>query len=281
MHAGEPSVFFINSRTGWISRLSQVGDSRLLRTNDGGRHWTKVSDHFIQNMRFFNERVGVGDEFDGNTDRFARTTDGGHTWTTSALPGLKFASKVLFIDAEVGWIAGTNSLSDDLNGSVAMVLRTIDGGQHWASFQIPSQIGVADVRNMFFLNESLGWLLRGTTTTMALIFTSPPMVERLGVCTRIRRYKAPESGYLSFASSTPKSASPLAARTKSTLQWNGQRSAWPRSPRPVRQIRDNCSIQMMAANIGNPAHSMRGFTTARLWDRMVSNAAQAGTNRPS
>src|SRR6266851_764963 len=159
MHATEPSISFLDSNTGWISGMSADAASWVLRTNDGGRHWTQVSDHFIQNMQFVNERVAVGVEFDGTTDRFAKTTDGGHTWTFSALPGLKFASKVRFINPEVGWIAGTNNISDDLNGRVAVVLRTTDGGQHWASFQIPSQTGVAEVRDLFFLSESFGWLI--------------------------------------------------------------------------------------------------------------------------
>jgi photosystem II stability/assembly factor-like uncharacterized protein len=159
MHATEPSISFLDSKTGWISGMSPDTASWVLRTNDGGRHWTQVSDHFIQNMQFVNERLAVGDEFDGTSDRFAKTTDGGHTWTISALPGLKFASKVRFINPELGWIAGTNDISDDLNGRVAVVLRTTDGGHHWASFQIPSQTGVAEVRDLFFLNESFGWLI--------------------------------------------------------------------------------------------------------------------------
>lgn len=159
MHATEPSISFLNGKTGWISGMSPDAESWVLRTNDGGRHWTQVSDHFIQDMQFVNERVGVGDEFDGTASRFAKTIDGGHTWTTSALPGLKFASKVRFLNSDVGWVAGTNDISDELNGRVAVVLRTIDGGQHWATFHIPSQTGVAEVRDLFFLNESFGWLI--------------------------------------------------------------------------------------------------------------------------
>jgi photosystem II stability/assembly factor-like uncharacterized protein len=159
MHAIEPSISFLDSQTGWISGISPDATSWVLRTNDGGRHWTQVSDHFIQNMQFVNERLAVGDEFDGTASRFAKTTDGGKTWMISALPDLKFASKVRFINPQVGWVAGTNNISDDLNGRVAVVLRTTDGGQHWASFQIPSQTGVAEVRDLFFLNESCGWLI--------------------------------------------------------------------------------------------------------------------------
>lgn len=45
----------------------------------------------------------------------------------------------------------------------------------------------------------------------------------LGTCTPIRRYRIPEGGYPLFASSTPKSASPLAATTKSKRSWNLER----------------------------------------------------------
>ena len=159
MHATEPSISFLDSKTGWISGMSPDATSWVLRTNDGGRHWTQVSDHFIQDMQFLNEKVAVGNEFDGTASQFAKTIDGGHTWMVSALPGLKFISKVHFLNPEVGWIAGTNDISDDLKGRVAIVLRTTDGGAHWSSFQIASQTGVAEVRDLFFLNESLGWLI--------------------------------------------------------------------------------------------------------------------------
>jgi photosystem II stability/assembly factor-like uncharacterized protein len=159
MHATEPSISFLDGKTGWISGMGEDATSWVLRTDDGGRHWTQVSDHFIQNLQFVDKRVAVGDEFDGTTDRFAKTTDGGRSWTTYALPDMKFASKVHFLNPEVGWIAGINHISDDLNGSAAVVLRTTDGGRHWASFQIPSQTGVANVRDLFFLSESVAWLI--------------------------------------------------------------------------------------------------------------------------
>jgi photosystem II stability/assembly factor-like uncharacterized protein len=159
MHATEPSVSFVNSRTGWISGMSTEGSGRVLRTRDGGSHWTAVSDHFVQHMHFINASFGVGDEFDGRVDRFAKTSDGGRTWIASNAPGVKFINKVFFLTPDVGWIAGTNGLSDNVNGSVAVVLRTTDGGREWESSQIPSQTGVAEIRDLFFLNQSVGWMV--------------------------------------------------------------------------------------------------------------------------
>jgi len=159
MHAVEPSLSFLDGKVGWISGMGLDASPWVLRTRDAGSHWTKISDHFVQNMHFVDQKTGVGDEFDGNRNLFAKTTDGGRNWTTSTLPGVKFIHKVFFISPQVGWVAGTADISDDLNDRVAVVLRTTDGGRHWASSQVPSQEGVADIRDLYFLNESIGWLI--------------------------------------------------------------------------------------------------------------------------
>ena len=159
MHAAEPSISFLNEKTGWISGMSVDASAWVLRTNDAGSHWRMQSEHFIQGMQFINPLIGVGSEFDGTTSGFAKTSDGGRTWKRSAVPDVKFIGKVFFITPEVGWIAGTNELSEDLDGRVAFVLRTTDGGRTWKSCQIPSDSGVADIKDLFFLNESDGWLI--------------------------------------------------------------------------------------------------------------------------
>ena len=159
MHATEPSISFLNEKTGWISGMRLDGSTWVLRTDDAGSHWRMLSEHFIQNMQFINSRVGMGSELDGPTSGFAKTSDGGRTWTHSAVPDVKFIDKVFFITPEVGWIAGTNELSEHLNGRVAVVLRTTDGGRTWKSCQIPSDRGVADIRDLFFLDDSDGWLI--------------------------------------------------------------------------------------------------------------------------
>ncbi len=111
------------------------------------------SEHFIQPMQFINSHVGVGSELDGAASKFVKTSDGGRTWTRSAVPDLKFIWKVFFITPEVGWIAGTN------DRRAGFVLRTTDGGRSWKSSQIPSDADVADIRDLYFSDDSNGWLI--------------------------------------------------------------------------------------------------------------------------
>jgi photosystem II stability/assembly factor-like uncharacterized protein len=159
MHATEPSISFVSEKIGWISGMSMDASTWVLRTDDAGSHWRMLSEHFIQNMQFINPLIGVGSEFDGEKSEFAKTLDGGRTWNRLTLPDVKFIGKILFISPEVGWIAGTNELAEDLNGRVAYVLRTTDGGRSWKSSQIPSDKGVADIRDLFFVSASEGWLI--------------------------------------------------------------------------------------------------------------------------
>ena len=184
--------------------MSMEASSWVLRTDDAGGHWRMLSEHFIQNMQFINPLIGVGSEFDGTTSGFTKTSDGGHTWNRSAVPDVKFISKILFLTPEIGWIAGTNELSNNLNGRVAFVLRTTDGGRSWKSCQIPAKSGVADIQDLFFLNASDGWLVTWISIMKGRIFFKPRMAERHGCYTLIRRYRARENGYPLFAFSTSK-----------------------------------------------------------------------------
>src|ERR1039458_3211158 len=124
MHATAPSISFLNEKTGWISAMSVDACTWVLRTDDAGSHWRMLSEHFIQDMQFVNPLIGVGSEFDGTKRWFVKTSDGGRTWVRSAVPDVKFIDKIFFITPEIGWIAGMNELSEDINGRVAIVLRT-------------------------------------------------------------------------------------------------------------------------------------------------------------
>ena len=74
------------------------------------------------------------------------TKDGGNSWFSSdslqSESSLGFTA-VFFIDSQKGWVAGS-----DIN-------TTKNSGSSWTlEFS-----GVAEVRDMFFVNENCGWLL--------------------------------------------------------------------------------------------------------------------------
>lgn len=117
-------VQFVNSDTGWI-----VGP-RLLRTTDGGRTWTsisqdgtgtfKVEDIFIgrQKIQFINSDEG----FIVGGDGIVRTIDGGRTWSEGASVHIdphRPLESLFFISPEEGWVVGEH------------VYHTSDGGRSW------------------------------------------------------------------------------------------------------------------------------------------------------
>lgn len=87
------------------------------------------------------------------------------------------------------------------------MLRTADGGQHWASSQIPSPVGVADIRDLFFLNQSVGWLItwhynnNGThlyrTTDGGASWTIHPdqTIQGTGKWLSVVRFPNPKTGF--------------------------------------------------------------------------------------
>jgi photosystem II stability/assembly factor-like uncharacterized protein len=152
VHAVEPSFAFLNPKVGWISYLHSSGEDIAKHTVDGGKHW-KTHQSGGQFIKFFNEREGYGYGF-CKTERqcFFRTTDGGRSWTESWLPEIKFVDNAFFLNSQTGWIAG-------MNGEEAFILRTVDGGLHWEAARVDAGPGVANIRDVFFLDDCRGWLI--------------------------------------------------------------------------------------------------------------------------
>jgi photosystem II stability/assembly factor-like uncharacterized protein len=113
---------------GWI-----VGDDGvILVTFDGGETWIDRSLAVPADLRdvfFVGDRgwaVAQGDTDDVTADLYV-TTDGGFTWQAqpTGIPGGSFTA-VLFIDDQIGWIAGTSS--ETAGGAI---YHTTDGGLTW------------------------------------------------------------------------------------------------------------------------------------------------------
>jgi photosystem II stability/assembly factor-like uncharacterized protein len=143
-----PSLAFIDRLHGWVSGMSPVGISWVYETIDGNKHWRQISDQNLQGMVFVDLTHGFGRA----SNHFFRTTDGGGNWADSELTQLKFIDKIVFLNAQVGWVAGSD-------GQDTIVLRTSDGGVHWDQARILSSVKTAEVRDLYFLSPRQGWLI--------------------------------------------------------------------------------------------------------------------------
>ena len=116
-------------------------DATILRTTDGGAHWTiKTSGYEGAGVELFgvsftdaSHGTAVGSNFffsGGGNAVVLRTTDGGNTWVTKyndPTPGILLFG-VSFSDANTGTVMGV-----DFNLGAALILRTTDGGGTWAN----------------------------------------------------------------------------------------------------------------------------------------------------
>jgi len=75
------------------------------------------------------------------------TTNGGNNWQNIQVGGyLDDFRDITFIDENTGYVGGDNSA----------MYKTTDGGQTWSQLNVPT---TSVVRAMYFLNESLGWVV--------------------------------------------------------------------------------------------------------------------------
>lgn len=136
---------FINSSTGWVA-----GSGPVYRTTNGGISWNYIS-HIeliggnvipVYSMDFINEFTGY---MVGTSGYIYRTTNGGNNWIKSQL-AFSFLSCIKFVNSQTGWTCGYNG----------ELYKTINSGVNWTKINLDS---TSNFRNMFFLNENLGWIL--------------------------------------------------------------------------------------------------------------------------
>jgi photosystem II stability/assembly factor-like uncharacterized protein len=147
-HAVPPAFSFLDAARGWIASSNPAGLPKMIRTGDGGAHWEQVSQEYLHEVSFFDESRGYGVE----VTRFLRTNDSGRSWTKTQIPHLRFINRMIFLTSELGWIAGTD-------GKDFFVFRTTNGGRDWEDFRTTPPAGLADLRDLFFLDENRGWLI--------------------------------------------------------------------------------------------------------------------------
>lgn len=157
-------VQFTDENNGWASTYNWVTTGyRFYRSFNGGNDWNLVS---------YRDPVGFFDFVDTNNGwavtmpsdsamtpawTIIHTTDGGLNWTPQyQVPANDDRSfnALQFTDLNHGWVTGGNG----------MLLKTVDGGQHWAAVTnsghttgIDNTTGT-DSKALFFLDANTGWI---------------------------------------------------------------------------------------------------------------------------
>ncbi len=146
------------------------GPAWLLRSLDGGEHWTKIDMNphvaMILDVKFFDEMNGVvfaGSDADIERSHalIVTTNDGGQTWRKayeSTRPG-ELIWKGFFPSREVGYATVQND-DDDAANVQRYVVKTTDGGQSWRELPLARDHALTEF-GVGFANDDLGWI--GTT----------------------------------------------------------------------------------------------------------------------
>ncbi len=150
---------FINQSTGWVvgGLPFPVLTSIVAKTTDGGVSWINQTPAGLQGVQlavdFVNENVGY---FGGSS--LYKTTNGGDSWNTIAVPGVSNIRSIKAFDADNLYM-----ISSDGSGTGGIFLKSTDGGTSWNPVTLPvgtdlfGQVWM-DMNNGF-LNGTLGLIL--------------------------------------------------------------------------------------------------------------------------
>ncbi|MCH7735476.1 MAG: protein kinase, partial [Chloroflexi bacterium] len=121
---------FVTSQVGLVIDSCHPSDGgSLLRTEDGGAQWRRVSANLLDGeevIAFYfvdTEHGWVA----GQGGSLARTNDGGKTWERLDIATAAKLEAIYFVDRENGWLGG-------VDGSI---LQTDDGGLTWLRTSVP------------------------------------------------------------------------------------------------------------------------------------------------
>lgn len=146
-------MLFHNENDGWGW---QEIDPGFYRTSNGGVTWENqtftvfgASGISLPAIDFVDVNTGwtLIRKFgkDGESS-IAKTVDGGENWIVQKSNFPQEATALYFVDKDVGWIVGKNS----------MIQKTIDGGENWqAQYSDP----ISDLQDIIFIDKLTGWIV--------------------------------------------------------------------------------------------------------------------------
>ncbi len=158
-------INFLDERNGWLVCEKNVYDLKtkdeprtyLMRTNDGGVHWTRVNirgiDVDARLTRVVFSSHGRGWTF-GESGLIFMTKDDGLNWTRLVSPTRHLLLGGIFVDQDRGWLVGAG----------ATIIQTADGGETWHQSQFPETETPIRFAATSFVNNRLGWAVGSAGT---------------------------------------------------------------------------------------------------------------------
>jgi photosystem II stability/assembly factor-like uncharacterized protein len=171
------SIRMFSETAGWgIGNLPGDPTDHILRTNDGGISWKKVSPPEAPGKRATGGFLDLQNAWVIYVERppaasptsthIWHTTDGGVNWTQSSVDvsGSEYfdPSDVVFVSAQVGWLLG--HVGAGMNHDYVMGFATGDGGAHWTKVIDPFSASTSGLymsctkTGLVFASVSTGWV---------------------------------------------------------------------------------------------------------------------------
>jgi photosystem II stability/assembly factor-like uncharacterized protein len=152
---GLTDVAFADADHGWATGYNNVSsEAVILRTTDGGRHWTTKSPawwdtYMTSSLAFVTARRAwaVGSEGDYES-AIVKTIDGGLNWSWQDSDTAQYLLGADFLNATHGWVCGSRGT----------LLQTTDGGRMWSGKRGAS---VTDLWSVDFTDAAHGWVAGG------------------------------------------------------------------------------------------------------------------------
>ncbi len=145
------SIFFTDTRNGFVTGYPRNGYGVVRRTSDSGATWRNVRQGIMFPLKevVFTTR-DTGWVIGGPVSRLSmgaidKTTDGGNTWQEQQFPRDAVFSSIDMISSQIGWVAGSDGT----------ILSTTDGGTNWNL----KRAGNGEyIRSVDFISSTHGWI---------------------------------------------------------------------------------------------------------------------------
>ncbi len=144
-------VLFVNSFLGFL-----LGDGmeEFFKTTDSGKTWTKLQVDLnfqgVTSLYFTSADTGYASIGNGHEGAALKTTDGGISWTTIALPVIWPFNSVVFTDKQTGYLVG----------NMGNILKTEDAGETWLiQNEFPSSLTNNNLASINFINKDIGFIV--------------------------------------------------------------------------------------------------------------------------